>query len=391
MVSESRMFRIYKARKGTKYVILKVAVSSDAMTLEVLRREYELSWDLNHPCIARAVGFEKESPVGPAILMEYIEGMTLDDFIASNPSRSQRKVVLQDIMDGIDYLHHRGIIHNDLKPDNIIITGSGRARILDFGLSASNDSIYRGCLGGTDGYTAPEILRGEGTAGPASDIYSIGKLMLLLFDGKVYRHIARRCISVRPSERPQDILTLRRQINRRERMPYVVVAAVAVLLAVCLLVIAFVKQKSEMEGQIEHRVVSYSEKMEDSLKVQKMQRIETIRQRYEKDLGPAYREIVEKIKGAEYKEVAQVLTIPYYELLMPYMDSVYRKYPSLPDGSVADETLVMGMVYTDYQRVIDSMLNVLPSINSLPSAERDSVQFVIEKISKQQQQDRCVK
>ena len=97
---------------------------------------------------------EEQTPIGAAILMEYIEGEPIDAFLAANPSPARRKALLQDILDGVEYLHRRDIIHNDLKPANILVTRTGTARIIDFGLSASTDSIYRGCLGGTDGYSA---------------------------------------------------------------------------------------------------------------------------------------------------------------------------------------------------------------------------------------------
>lgn len=176
-ISEDQMFRILKARKSSKYVILKTPVVPDAMSLDILRREYELACNLYHPCIVVTIGFEEMTPAGPAIVMEYIDEVTLEGFCskAFEPSKDRLKAVLQDTLDVVDYLHHRGIIHNDLKPDNIIVSGNGTARIIDFGLSASNDSVYRGCIGGTIGFSAPEILSGSGPSMTTSDIYSIGR------------------------------------------------------------------------------------------------------------------------------------------------------------------------------------------------------------------------
>lgn len=384
IVSENRTFRIYKAGKGTKYVILKTSVSPDAMTREMLRREYELSCDLHHPCIARTLGFEEDTPVGPAILMEYVEGGNLNDFIASNPTQSRRKAVFQDILDGVDYLHHRGIIHNDLKPENIIVTETGAARILDFGLSASHDSIYRGCLGGTGGYTAPEILRGEKSAGPASDIYSIGVLMGLLFGGKTYRRIARKCTDADPVARPRDIGTLRSLIQRRDRMPFAVAAAVGICLAVVFPTLMFSGQKAEMEERIEERVASYSENRADSLERQKKQRTEALRRHYESVLKPSWQRTMKKISGQQYREVAQVFTISYYNLAIPYMDSICRRFTMLPDGTVPDENTIIGEVFSEYHLAINSALNKLPSIYSQPPAQRDSMLRVVEKVSRQE-------
>lgn len=372
-VGESRLFRICKARKGTKYVILKTPVAADAMSVEMLRREYELACDLNHPCIARTLGFEETTPVGPAIVMEYVEGVNLDEFIALNPSRSRRRALLQDILDGVDYLHHRGILHNDLKPENILVTRTGAARILDFGLSASSDSIYRGCLGGTDGYTAPEILRGDGPAGPASDIYAIGRLMDLLFGGRAYRRTIRACTAADPAQRPQDIRALRQRIRRSDRMPRLGAAMAAVLLAAGVLALLAARQQAGLEHRIEERA--------DSLERVRTKRIETLRRSFEGLFEPACRKTLEQIRQQQYREAAQVLTAPYYREAVPRFDSVCRCYPMRTDGSIPDELTLVGEVFNACRQRIDSATNSLPSIMSLPAAQRDSVQQIINQLA----------
>lgn len=380
-VGESRLFRICKARKGTKYVILKTPVAADAMSVEMLRREYELACDLNHPCIARTLGFEETTPVGPAIVMEYVEGVNLDEFIASNPSRTRRRALLQDILDGVDYLHHRGILHNDLKPENILVTRTGAARILDFGLSASSDSIYRGCLGGTDGYTAPEILRGDGPAGPASDIYAIGRLMDLLFGGRVYRRTIRACTAADPAQRPQDIRALRQRIRRSDRMPRLGAAMAAVLLAAGVLALLSARQQAGLEHRIEERAVSYSNERADSLERVRTKRIETLRRRFEGLFEPACRETLEQIRRQQYREAAQVLAAPYYREAVPRFDSVCRCYPMRADGSIPDELTLVGEVFNACRQRLDSATNSLPSIMTLPAAQRDSVQQMINQLA----------
>ena len=129
IISEGRMFRIHKARKGTKYIILKSAVRNDAMTTEFLRREYELGSTLSHSCIVTTLGFEEDTPAGPALILEYVEGQSLDEFLSAGPSDSAKDCIIDDILDGVDYLHHRGVLHNDIKPSNIVINPHGAARI----------------------------------------------------------------------------------------------------------------------------------------------------------------------------------------------------------------------------------------------------------------------
>ncbi len=231
IISEGRMFRIHKARRGTKYIILKSAVHKDAMTTEFLRREYELGSTLSHSCIVTTLGFQEDTPAGPALILEYVEGQSLDEFLSAGPSDSAKDRIIDDILDGVDYLHHRGVLHNDIKPSNIVINPHGAARIIDFGLSISDDSVYKGCMGGSQGYSAPEIMAGKGPAGAASDIYSIG-LLLGLVSGRKYRRVVDRCCRQSPSERYKSIPSLKRAIALRRCLP---VAAAAVIFAVFVL------------------------------------------------------------------------------------------------------------------------------------------------------------
>mgnify|MGYP006337238915 CR=1 FL=1 len=221
---EGRLFCIHKARQGTKYIILKVAAGHDAMSIELLRREYELSKSLCHPCVVSTLGFEENTSAGPAIVLEYIEGKTLDEYLSGNPSESSVDSILDDILDGVDYLHHRGILHNDLKPSNIIINSNGTARIIDFGLAISDDSLYKGCVGGSADYSAPEIMSGKGPVGTASDIYSLGMLIRIMSGRKYGRIIARSCHE-NPSERYRSVSELKHAISFRRYVPVVAAAA----------------------------------------------------------------------------------------------------------------------------------------------------------------------
>lgn len=385
VIRESGRFRILKARMGSKYVILKTPASPDAMSIDMLRREYELSVRLSHPCIVSVTGFETDTPAGPAIVMEYIDGVTLEEFCTgrqSKPSKDRLKAVLHDILDGVDYLHHRGIIHNDLKPDNIIVTGNGTARIIDFGLSASNDSIYSGCIGGTEGFTAPEILEGKGSAGTASDIYSIGKIMEFMSGGKSYRSIIRRCTSIDPSLRPADIRALREMIRRRDRLPAVFLTAAALLVLAGVLAIVLHRQRSGMESQMEDRIQSYSEQLADSLSRKKLGKIDSLMLQYGRHLRPLYEKTVDKMKQQKYREIAQAYSAVYYSVALPYADSVYQAFQPRPDGTVPDETMAMSSLFRQHMSVLDSLTASLPSIYTLPDAQKDSLLAEIDKIAK---------
>lgn len=331
VISEDSTFRVFKAESGTKFVTLKTVVSNDAMSLEILRREYELCRTLSHPCIVNVLGFEEESPVGPAIVMEFIEGQSLDEFAAHCASRERLNSVLKDILDGVDYLHHRGILHNDLKPDNIIVNSNGAARIIDFGLSLSDDSIYKGLIGGSTGYSAPEILNGTGNAGAASDIYSIGLLIRLLFGNGKYSSIYRKCCRLRPSERFQSIESLRAAISRHDKLPVFGFSA-AVVLAIVLLAFFPKMEYSRQQRAIARMRVEITAEMD-------------------RFTAPVYDSV---ITAKSYFE-AQDIIYNWYSQFLSYLDSMKKAHPSLPGEPMPAEVTISA----EFARIIYAKLDSL--------------------------------
>lgn len=336
IVSEGRMFRIFKARMGTRLVALKVPAADDAMSESILRREYELCRDLSHPCVVSTLGYESDTPVGPAIVMEYIEGRTLDEYIATAPSVARKKAVLKDILDGVDYLHHRGILHNDLKPDNIIVNSNGAARIVDFGLSASDSSAYVGCTGGTDGYSAPEVLNGNGPSGAASDIYSLGLLINLVFGGRKYRRQTGKCCRQEPSERYLSIDGLRKALAAADRLPFVLAAAA--VSCVILAQIALPLIRSHLENN----------------------ELDRFRKMVEARIDVLYMEAVDSIKNVQTWDAANRIYVNYFNIVQPILDSIYREYPISEYGDVHREAAIAGKAFCDRYFDLLEMRDALP-------------------------------
>lgn len=416
IISEGHMFRIYQAQKGTKYVILKTPVTNDSMLIEVLHREYELACNLNHPCIVSILDFVPDTPVGPAIVMEYIDGLTLDEFVASNPTMEERKSVLNDILDGIDYLHHRGIIHNDLKPDNIIVNSNKAARIIDFGFSASNDSAYKGCIGGSDGYTAPETLNGSGSVGAASDIFTIGRLINLIFGGRKYGKIARRCSKQSSAERPQSIQALRKLIKQKEHQPLIIVSVAAMILIVGFFIVSNINRHKESkqieqhiaqsidsvyqkatdkiitqthqdsvktEKRIAENIASYAietEQAEQAKQNQQKQHQEALRKYYIKELAPIYQEAINSAKQQKYKEFIRPIYWRSLNFTNDYQDSILKRYPPISQTQHSDEFLAAMYATRKYMKSIYSLFELKPSIKTLPPTQRDSLARIADSI-----------
>lgn len=340
VMGESSLFRIYKARHGTKYVILKCPVQPETIYIEMLRREYEIGYTLSHPCVVNILGFEENTEVGPALVMEYIDGVTLDEFMRTRPSRQQSRQVLDDILDGVDYLHKRGIVHNDLKPSNIIITSSSRAKIIDFGFSSSEDSAYSGVRGGSDGYTAPEILRGENSVGSAADIYSVGKIMKYMGVGP--SSVIRRAVSEESSRRFQSVGDLRKAIRKRRLILFS--TTLLTIAAVLIILMLMMPASKPLERIAEHN---------------------------ESDVAGRVDQALNYIESQYRKALDEIDRYPYYDWAMVIRSEFLMNSKMYLNAMSFEGLCTMNDPVTSYADSLYSVMNALPHSSVLPCGEQE--------------------
>lgn len=214
LLREGSMSRLYRVSKAGKYFIIKTTKDNTAMQLSMLKREYELSIKLQHYHLSHVYTYEEQSPVGPGIVMEYIDGRDLNEYLTENPDIDSRRRVFAQLLEVVSYIHKNGIIHNDLKPENILISrANDDVKLLDFGLSNSDAHYLTKSMGGTREYASPELLAQSEDIDARSDIYSLGHILRKMFPHN-YRGCARKCLCVKREDRWVNVDQLYRNFRR---------------------------------------------------------------------------------------------------------------------------------------------------------------------------------
>ena len=185
--------RLYKAQRNGQWFTLKTLkpeVANDPVYQGMFEKEFDLMMQLNHPNIVRVYSREEIPGVGLGIVMEYVDGRTLEELLKENPTRSVRDSIVRQLLEAIGYCHGKLIIHRDLKPSNVLVTYNGnRVKLIDFGLSDSDSYAVFKEPAFTKAYAAPEQLAGEEVDNRA-DLYAFGLILKQLIpnrDGRVVR------------------------------------------------------------------------------------------------------------------------------------------------------------------------------------------------------------
>jgi len=187
IIGEGGMGTIYRVERADgqyqqvaalKYV--RAEVSSESLVKAFLEERSVLA-SLAHPDIVPLFDGGVDAHGQPWFVMPHVEGLPIDRWCNQERLPIRERIALfVRACDSIAYAHGRGILHQDIKPSNLLITRDGRIQLLDFGLSSPIPAAAQGKrLAVTSGYTAPEVLHG-GAPGLAVDVYSLGIVLCQL-------------------------------------------------------------------------------------------------------------------------------------------------------------------------------------------------------------------
>lgn len=184
------MADVYKAVDGklNRYVAIKVLkreFREDETFVRKFRTEAQSAAGLLQPNIVNIYDVGEDRGLY-YIVMEYVDGITLKEYIAKKGKLTPKEVIsiAVQVCAAMEVAHERGIIHRDIKPQNIMISKDGKVKVTDFGIakSTSSNTISTNMMGSVH-YTSPEQARG-GFSDTKSDIYSLGISMYEMIDRK---------------------------------------------------------------------------------------------------------------------------------------------------------------------------------------------------------------
>ncbi len=271
---------IYTAtRYGRRFVLKGLTPETASLTDYRLQQEqeFQLGIQLVHPNIAATYSLEEIDGVGRCIVQEWIDGMTLGEWLRTKPSKAARKRVFSQLLDALEYIHSLQLVHHDLKPDNILITRNGaNVKLIDFGLSA------------TDATITP--VQND----PRKDIEALQRLFP----------------DICPKGHFANISALRKVLNRRNRLMFllpVLLSTILLAAAAALLYISWQERQSEQLriDELNAQIDAYEE-----------------RERAQQEMQQRIDELNAQIDAYEEREREQLKEKKRYEAMCAQMDSI---------------------------------------------------------------------
>lgn len=322
LLSDTGHNNIYRYIKSGRVFAIKAVKPNceDAeLYLQFLRREYQLLSNLQSPFIVSVWQMICLPEIGECMMMEYVDGRTLDQFIEEHPSARQRREVLDELLQAIDYLHRKQIVHADLKPQNILITNNGNhIKLIDLGL-ADSDSWREKHLGNTRQYAAPEQLQPEAELDQRTDIFALGHIVRTLFPHR-YVLVTRRCLKANPKKRYQSVTDLQKAISRHKHQWLILFVFLFLPAAISLFFLTKAKQSQANDSEVIETLLPDTTCLTDTVIVK-----DTIVQEVKQPINTTPPKKKKTISSAQKRQMAIEKFYSENDILYMYVESASGK------------------------------------------------------------------
>ncbi|MBI1324244.1 protein kinase [bacterium] len=236
----SQVLLISDRTTGQRYA-LKIAKRDDeddnpTKYIDQTRREFEAAQKLNHPVIVKIYDYAEKKgmiglfkPVEGRLLMEYVKGKTIDE--VEMLKHDQLVLIFIQVAAAMAHMHRRGVYHGDLKPSNIMLSDSGKVKLIDLGTCWIKGE-KKNRIQGTPQYMAPEQIADK-IVNERTDVYNLGATMYKLFTGVVpsvskklkqpieinpkipgsLNDLIMKCMTSNPDHRPAGMFEIQNQLS----------------------------------------------------------------------------------------------------------------------------------------------------------------------------------
>lgn len=225
-------------RYGRWWVLkgLKEPYRQDENYKNLLHKEFDILISLQHPNIVSAYSMEEIPEMGTCIVMEWIDGITLEHW---SGKKTEGEGIFLQLLDAVHYIHAKQIVHRDLKPSNIMITHNGNhVKLIDFGLSDTDDFAILKQPAGTPGYISPEQIISR-QADIRNDIFSIGCILEMILPGKPYTAIIKRC-KAPIAQRYANVDELKADFMAQRNRHLSGIKRIAIAVLTCIILLGFI-------------------------------------------------------------------------------------------------------------------------------------------------------
>jgi len=325
----------YKVKMWGRWFFLKrpkSAYKDDPKYIASFEKEFAIGILLDNENIVRyhSYGYDDE---GMYILTDYFEGVTLSQFVEKKGTLTRKEIrsISLQIANALEYLHGKGIVHGDLKPDNIMVKESDLSvKLIDLGFSYSDCFEIIGK--GSGGFSAPEQLRGE-KADSRADIYSFGKVISYM--GESFQRVASKASREAADERYQSMTDVIRALTPIPIKKYIP----ALLIILCtLLLIAIISSRNTNSDTME----ALEPIVQETVREQIASQSKTVEECFKDDLDSVFRNMFN----------------PFYE-----------RYPHVNNDNFAASRTEMQALIMDAMRKGDS----LKAVYSRTSLDMDAL------------------